>query len=75
MWSDTLFQLFDVPTPAEVPEDDELIKLVAKGHRKHFSDTLFAAVETGELKALDFKTIHGRHLAGEIFIDSELNKV
>ena len=75
VWSDTLFQLFDVPTPAEVPEDDELIKLVAKGHRKHFSDTLFAAVETGELKALDFKTIHGRHLAGEIFIDSELNKV
>lgn len=75
VWSEGLFRLFDLPTDSEVPPDEALIKLVAKEDRKHFSDTLFAAVEDGELAPLEFKTAQGRHLVGEIFLDSNLNKV
>jgi len=75
IWSEGLFRLFDLPINSEVPEDDDLIKLVAKPDRRHFSDTLFAAVEDRKLAPLEFKTIHGRHLVGEIFLDSKLNKI
>lgn len=75
VWSDELYRLFDLPPQSGVPEDGDLIELVAKQDRRHFSSTLFSAVETGELAPLEFETIHGRRLAGEIYLDSTKNKI
>ncbi len=72
-WSQGMFTLFNLPIETRPPSKQQLLEKIAPADRDYMRAILGKPELAGSISPLEFRTVHGKHLFGEVFID-EVNK-